>query len=74
MRLGGTNKIPREDPWRVFGLQGLPPAQRGKEEIPVGLGAARTADPDWQPSVEIADDDAVVVPLPDGHLVHAARP
>ena len=48
--------------------------QRGKEEVHVGFGAALAADPDWPPSIEVADDDAVVVPLPDGNLVHADRP
>ena len=69
------------------GAKGLPPvhrgeldarrlfgAQRGKEEVHVSFGAALTADPDWPPAIEIADDDAVVVPLPDGDLVHADRP
>ncbi|GJL70756.1 MAG: hypothetical protein NPIRA06_33910 [Nitrospirales bacterium] len=49
-------------------------AQGGEEEIHVGLGAALTADPDWTPSVEVADDDAVVVSLPDGDLVHTDCP
>jgi hypothetical protein len=49
-------------------------AQRGKEEVHVGFGAALAADPDWSPVVEVADDDAVVMPFPDGNLVHADRP
>lgn len=49
-------------------------AQRGKEEVHVGLGAALAADPDWPPAIEIADNDAVVVALPDGDLVHPDRP
>lgn len=56
------------DACRLFGTQ------RGKEEVHVGFGAALAADPDWPPSIEVADDDAVVVPLPDGNLVHADRP
>jgi hypothetical protein len=69
---------------RERGVNGLPPvhrdeldarrgAQRGEEEIPVGFGTARAADPDWSPAVEVADDDAVVVPLPGGDLVHTNR-
>lgn len=49
-------------------------AQCGKEEVHVGLGAALAADPDGPPSIEVADDDAVLVPLPDGDLVHPDRP
>ena len=76
--------------WRMAperGAKGLPPvhrgeldarrlfgAQRGKEEVHVGFGAALTADPDGPPAVEVADDDAVIVPLPDSDLVHADRP
>ena len=75
--------------WRLArerGAKGLPPvhrgeldarrlsrAQCGKEEVHVGLGAALADDPDRPPAVEAADDDAVVVPLPDGNLVHADR-
>ena len=72
---------------RERGAKGLPPVHRGeldarrfwgtqcgKEEVHVGLGAALAADPDWSPAVEVADDDAVVVPLPDSNLVHADRP
>ncbi len=76
--------------WRVThkrGAKGLPHVHRGKldarrlfraqcgeEEGHVGLGAALAADPDRPPAVEVADDDAVVVPLPDGNLVHTDRP
>ncbi len=56
------------DARRLFGTQ------RGKEEVHVGFGAALATDPDWPPSIEIADDDAVVVPLPDGNLIHTDRP
>ena len=69
------------------GAKGLPPVhggewdarrlfgtQRGREEVHVGFGAALAADPDGPPSIEVADDDAVVVPLPDGTLVHADCP
>jgi hypothetical protein len=69
------------------GAKGLPPVhcgeldacrlwgtQRGKKEVPVGFGAALAAAPDWPSSVEVADDDAVVVPLPDGDLIHPDRP
>jgi len=55
------------DACRLFGTQ------RGKEEVHVGFGAALAADPDGPPSIEVADDDAVVVPLPDGDLVHPDR-
>jgi len=48
--------------------------QRSKEEVHVGFGAAFAADPDGPPAVEVAHDDAVLVPLPDGDLVHADRP
>ena len=76
--------------WRMAhegGAKGLPPvhrgeldarrlvcAQRGKEEVHVGFGAALAADPDWSPALKVADDDAVVVPLPDGDLIHTDRP
>lgn len=49
-------------------------AQCGEEEVHVSLGAALAADPDRPPPVEVADDDAVVVSLPDGDLVHADCP
>jgi len=69
----GANGLPHVhcgelDACRLFGTQ------RGKEDVHVGFGAALAADPDWPPSIEVADDDAVVVPLPDGNLVHADRP
>jgi len=48
-------------------------AQRGEEEIHVGLGAALAADPDRPSAGEVTDDDAVVVSLPDGDLVHTDR-
>ena len=47
--------------------------QRGKEEVHVGF-AAPCRRPRSAAGVEVADDDAVVVPLPDGDLVHADRP
>jgi hypothetical protein len=69
------------------GATGLPPVhggeldarrflgtQRGKEAVHGGFGAALAADPDGPPAVEVANDDAVLVSLPDGDLVHADRP
>jgi len=73
VREQGTKGVPpvhrgELDARRFFG------AQRGKEEVHAGFGAALTADPDGPPAIEITGDDAVVLPLPDGDLVHADRP
>ena len=61
-------------PSRRAGCAPLLRAQRGKEVVQVRFGASLAADPDRPPAIEVADHDAVVVPLADGDLVHADRP
>ena len=49
-------------------------AEPGKELVQARLGAVLAAEPDRSPPFQIADDDAVAVPLADGDLVDADDP
>ncbi len=46
-------------------------AQRGKKAIQIGFGPARPADPDGTPAFQVADHDAIRVPLLDGQFIDA---
>jgi len=50
---------------------GLARPQPLKEEVEIFFAASATADPDRTATIQVADDDAVVVPLADRDLVHA---
>ena len=49
-------------------------AQPGKELVQAGLGTVHAAEPDGTTTLQVADDDAVLVPLGDGDFVDADDP
>ena len=59
---------------RELDAAGLLRSQRGEELVEVLFATTLPAEPDRPHPLQVADDDAVVVPFPDGDLVHADRP
>jgi hypothetical protein len=49
-------------------------AEPGEELVQARLGTVLAAEPDRSPPLQVADDDAVAVPLADGDLVDADEP
>src|SRR5947209_5731201 len=70
---GGAEGLPH-----VHDGQANPPAflgaQPGEELVQAGLGAVLATEPDGAAPLQVADDDAVAMPLGDGDLVDADHP
>ena len=58
---------------RQFNVGTLLLAQRLEKQVYVGLFPAFATDPYWTSSLQIADDNPVVMPFADGDLINMAR-